>query len=306
MRQAGFFRSETTGTTQTRRSKATSWLPRLLPPVLFFAIAFAVDMLTGQRYSSVWGSAAIIASLVALFPAIVPALAALGTYAAIWVGFNVIRAFADDAGIALGGVDLIADIERAMFGGTLPSTALQDIFFDLEATGVHDVALSLVHGSFFIVPFVVAIVLWLRSREALRLYAVSTAITFALGLLGFLLLPTAPPWMAAPDEITRVTHHLLATTTDLSLHDGAGGFTFEPNHLAAMPSVHVAATVLVFLAVRRFGPVANWIGAVYAVAMSVAVVYLGEHYILDAVAGWGIAVAGWILASRVRARGGAS
>jgi membrane-associated phospholipid phosphatase len=35
--------------------------------------------------------------------------------------------------------------------------------------------------------------------------------------------------------------------------------------------------------------------------MSVAVVYLGEHYVLDAVGGWAIALGGWALARRFRA-----
>lgn len=61
---------------------------RLLPVVTFFVIAFTVDQFTGQRYSSVWGSAAIIASAVNLFPAIRPALAAFGGFTAIWEVFN--------------------------------------------------------------------------------------------------------------------------------------------------------------------------------------------------------------------------
>ncbi len=297
MRQAGSFRDTLDRST---RGNGTAFWTRWAPPLAFFAVAFAADMATGQRASSIWGSVAIVASITWLFPGIRATLAALGSYAAIWVAFNIVRAVADDVGLAVGGQHLVARWESAIAGGTLPSTILQDRFFNPASTGVHDIALAVVHGSFFVVPFVVAILTWWRRRDLFPTYALATAATFALGLVGFLLLPTAPPWMAAPDEVTRVTHHVLDATTDLAVDDQAGGFTFEPNPIAAMPSVHVAATVLVFLLARRFGTVAGVIGAAYAVAMSVAVVYLGEHYVLDALAGWAVAVAGWLIATRLR------
>jgi membrane-associated phospholipid phosphatase len=269
---------------------------RLGPPIAFFAVAFAIDMLTGQRYSSIWGSMAIVASLISLFPAMRPALIAIGMYGGVWVVFNVLRAFSEDAGLAIGGQEAVADMERSLFGGTLPSTSLQDRLFDPENPGVHDVLLSLVHGSFFIVPFVVAAIVW-RKRDALfRSLTVATAFTFALGVVGFVLLPTSPPWLAAPDEVTRVTHSILADTTGTGA-DAA--LSFEPNHLAAMPSVHVAATVLVYLVAREFGRIPSILGLIYALLMSFGVVYLGEHYIVDALGGWIIALAGWMLMRRV-------
>lgn len=297
MRQAGTFRDTLDRST---RGNGESFWTRWAPPLAFFAVAFAVDMLTGQRASSVWGSLAIVASVTWLFPGIRTTLIALGSYAAIWVGFNLIRAFADDAGLAVWGQQVVARWESAIAGGTLPSMMLQDRFFNAASVGVHDVTLAVVHGSFFIVPFVVAIMTWWKRRNLFPTYAIATAATFALGLIGFLLLPTAPPWMAAPDDVTRVTHHVLDATTDLAVDDQAGGFSFEPNPIAAMPSVHVAATVLVFLAARRFGTLAGIVGAAYAAAMSVAVVYLGEHYVLDALAGWVVAIAGWLIATRLR------
>ena len=57
--------------------------------------------------------------------------------------------------------------------------------------------------------------------------------------------------------------------------------------MAAMPSVHVAAAVLVGLAIRTVAPRLSVVGIGYALAMSLAVVYLGEHFVVDAVAGMG-------------------
>lgn len=283
-----------------RVDRAGTLLRRLAPAILAFAAAFAIDMATGQRYSSVWGSIAIVISVVTLLPAVRPALAAIGAYAGVWAGFNLVRAFADDAGLALSGQETAAGWERTLFG-TSPSGWLQDRLFDSDRSGPIDIALSVVHLSFFIVPFVVAAVLWWKRRRLFRRYTVATAITFTLGLMGFLLIPTAPPWLAEPREVTRVTHDLLAGSAGASLSraDGGSGLWFEPNQLAALPSIHVAATVLILLVARRVGRPATVAAGVYALLMTFAVVYLGEHYVVDAALGWAVALAGWWLAGRI-------
>jgi membrane-associated phospholipid phosphatase len=74
---------------------------------------------------------------------------------------------------------------------------------------------------------------------------------------------------------------------------------FEPNALAALPSIHVAATVLLLLAVRRISVQAGVLAGVYALLMTFAVVYLGEHYLIDALAGWVVAGVGWWAAVRL-------
>jgi hypothetical protein len=260
-------------------------------------------MFSGQRYSSVWGSAAIVGSVVHLFPSARPTLAALGGYVALWVGFNVVRAIGDDAGMAIAGSGTVSRLEGWLFGGTLPSEWLQTWFFDPTQVQIHDVALSLVHGSFFIVPFLVAILVWWRIRRLFHPYAMATAVTFLFGLVGFVLLPTAPPWMSNPSEVTRVTRHVLVKTAGISTGSNqeavmASAFRFEPNHLAAMPSIHVSVIVIVFLLLKRIGPLPGVIGGIYALLMTLGVVYLGEHFVLDAILGWAIAFAGWTVACR--------
>lgn len=289
-----------------RVDRAGTLLRRLAPAILAFAAAFAIDMATGQRYSSVWGSIAIVISVVTVLPSVRPALAAIGAYAGVWAGFNLVRAFADDAGLALSGQETAAGWERTLFG-TSPSDWLQDHLFDSDRLGPIDIALSVVHLSFFIVPFVVAAVLWWKRRRLFRRYTVATAITFTLGLMGFLLIPTAPPWLAEPREVTRVTHDLLAGSAGASLSraEGGSGLWFEPNQLAALPSIHIAATVLILLVARRVGRPATVAAGLYALLMTFAVVYLGEHYVVDAALGWAVALAGWWLAGRIP-RGGDS
>ncbi|HEV2109461.1 MAG TPA: phosphatase PAP2 family protein, partial [Thermomicrobiales bacterium] len=72
----------------------------------------------------------------------------------------------------------------------------------------------------------------------------------------------------------------------------------EPNPIAAMPSIHFAATALLVFPVRRAGvPVAGAM-VLYACLMAIALVYLGEHYVLDIVVGGTLAGLAWWITGR--------
>ena len=246
-----------------------------------------------------WGGAAIAASMPTMMPPRRPTFVALGSYAAIWIVFNISRAIADSAHLAVAAPDAVQRLESSLFGGQTPSARLQTHFHHGTRVGALDIAMALVYVTFFIAPHVTAIVLWFRHRSVFRSYFSATIPTFALGMVGFLLLPTTPPWMADPGRVNRLTELIARQKLGIAMGGGqnSGGYGFEPNDLAAMPSIHVAAIVLIFLAVRRFGPIWALAGFLHAVAMSVAVIYLGEHYVIDVAAGWVVALAGWFLAS---------
>lgn len=54
----------------------------------------------------------------------------------------------------------------------------------------HDLLLTAVHLSYFVVPFAVAAVLLWRDPARFRRYAAATALLFAVGAAGATLLPT--------------------------------------------------------------------------------------------------------------------
>lgn len=273
---------------------------RLVLVIALFAAAFAIDLLSGRQYSQVLGSAAILGSALTLFPAIRPGLIAASACGLTWVTFNVIRAVADDARLRVAGRRTVSHVEHWVFGGSLPSARLQDHLFDPARVQLHDIALALVHASFFVVPYGIAVIAWWWRRALFLRYLRATAICFAFSLVAFILLPTAPPWMSDADDVTRITHHILNRSAGGSASAGSAGpteaFWFEPNDVAALPSVHVAIAVLVFLTVSSFARWGRPIGALYALAMSVTVVYLGEHFALDVITGWIVAFVAWTLA----------
>jgi PAP2 superfamily protein len=57
------------------------------------------------------------------------------------------------------------------------------------------------------------------------------------------------------------------------------------NPLAAMPSLHFATSVMAAQLLAETGPVAGALGWAYASTLGVALVYLGEHYAVDLLAG---------------------
>jgi membrane-associated phospholipid phosphatase len=59
------------------------------------------------------------------------------------------------------------------------------------------------------------------------------------------------------------------------------------NNVAAMPSLHAGYALLVTLYLWRLVP--RWarpVLALYPAAMAFALVYSGEHYVVDCIAGW--------------------
>ncbi len=65
-----------------------------------------------------------------------------------------------------------------------------------------------------------------------------------------------------------------------SLYSVLGG-----NPLAAMPSLHFATSVMAAQLLAETGPVAGALGWAYASTLGLALVYLGEHYAIDLIAG---------------------
>jgi PAP2 superfamily len=59
--------------------------------------------------------------------------------------------------------------------------------------------------------------------------------------------------------------------------------------LAAMPSLHFATSVMAAHLLAETGPVAGAIGWGYAGTLGVALVHLGEHYVVDLAAGLALA-----------------
>jgi hypothetical protein len=88
------------------------------------------------------------------------------------------------------------DVDRWMFFGTVPTVWLQERL-KLPYPPWWEIVISTVYMSFFILPYIVAAVLWLRDREEWKAFVrLFVGLSFA-ALIIYALLPAAPPWAAA-------------------------------------------------------------------------------------------------------------
>jgi hypothetical protein len=89
-----------------------------------------------------------------------------------------------------------ADADRAMFFGTMPTVWLQEQL-KLPHPPWWEVVISSVYMSFFILPYVIAGVLWLRNRDEWKAFVrLFVGLSFT-ALVIYALVPAAPPWAAA-------------------------------------------------------------------------------------------------------------
>ena len=89
-----------------------------------------------------------------------------------------------------------ADADRWLFFGTMPTVWLQE-HLKLPQPPWWEVVLSTVYMSFFVLPYVVAAVLWMRDRDEWKAFVRLFVVLSFAGLLIYTLLPAAPPWAAA-------------------------------------------------------------------------------------------------------------
>ena len=88
------------------------------------------------------------------------------------------------------------DVDRWMFFGTVPTVWLQERL-KLPYPPWWEIAISTVYMSFFVLPYVVAAVLWLRDREEWKAFVRLFVGLSLAALIVYALLPAAPPWAAA-------------------------------------------------------------------------------------------------------------
>jgi len=189
-------------------------------------------------------------------------------------------------------VDYPIRFDRAVFRSA-PTVVLQRALARPGRTTAVDHALVYVHWAWFIQPHLAAA--WILWRHPSRFPRAGTMIcaVFDLGLIGYFVVPTAPPWWAAEQGRIRGMRRLMAEVGQRvwgrlwsPLYGFLGG-----NPLAAMPSLHFATSLMAARMLAETGPAAGAAGWTYAGVLGFALVYLGEHYVVDLAAGLALAAA---------------
>jgi membrane-associated phospholipid phosphatase len=195
---------------------------------------------------------------------------------------------------------IVAD--RALGLGDLPTLRLQRALARVGPEGAEWQALDRVlvwaHWVWFLVPHGTVAYMLVRHparfpRAAVLMYAV-----FDVGASFYWLVPTAPPWYAGADGDERgardagEVRRMMVEYGEHFWQDGWGPLysVLGGNPLAAMPSLHFATSLMAALLLAEAGPLAGALGATYTATLGFALVYLGEHYVVDLLAGAALTV----------------
>ncbi len=193
-------------------------------------------------------------------------------------------------------IDYPAVADRALGLGVPPTMRLQRLFAHPGEIQGYEKVLVWAHWIWFAVPHSALLYVLLRRREQFASSAVMTYAVFDLGAAIYWALPTAPPWYAAErgrfddGQTPRIRRMMIEYGAQFWKHRwGPLYSSLAGNPLAAMPSLHFATSITAARVLTRTGRVAGAIGWGYAGTLGLALVYLGEHYVVDLIAGAALA-----------------
>ena len=218
-------------------------------------------------------------------------------------------------------------VDRFLGAGELPNVRLQRAFSRSGEVTKLDRVLAIVHWAWFLEPHLALTWILLRDNRRFPRAARQMGAAFDLGCAIYFAVPTAPPWWAAeqgyiseelemrsrpspkPDgavgrdgraseEIVEAAAPPRLRRVMVEVGEGTWGRAWPAlysslggNPWAAMPSLHFGSSVLAALLLAESGPVAGAAGWSYALTLGFALVYLGEHYLVDLLVGAAVVVA---------------
>lgn len=177
-------------------------------------------------------------------------------------------------------------IDRVIFG-KLPAVYLQRWFWRGH-TQWYDIVLYIPYMLFFVVPLGLAILVWKTKDQYYWRVVTTYMVLFFSAFLTFLLFPAAPPWLAvqqhAIEPVVRISSYVWSS---LGIHNFPSVYNhIAPNPVAAVPSLHSAcATLFSIFIFKLYGRRWGLISTIYPILIYIGVVYEGEHYAFDVIAG---------------------
>ena len=271
--------------------RAQARRPRLIVigSVIYMALIFGVMLWRGISIEPEWVVLALLVIAVALGRgrAFVVDWA---PFLLLFFAYEAMRGYAGQTGFA---PHDLSGLERAVFAGTLPTITLQHAFYRPDNVSVQDIAAMFFYFMHFPLPIVVGFFFWVRSRDHYRRFIAALLLMALLAFVTYLFWPSAPPWyqfQASTSNGEETVRKILNETVDklwgpdywvspLYSH-------LNPNKFAAFPSLHAAFPALAALyAWRRYRWLAIGLIA-WTAAVALSIVYLGEHYVVDALDGF--------------------
>ena len=210
-------------------------------------------------------------------------------------GYEVVRGIADGKkSVAMAHGQQVIDIERST--GTFFEPSLQAFF--LPANWVIDFANQVYMNSQFAVVLGFFVWLYFFRNESFYFVRNMFAASMGLALIGYALYPTAPPRMFPEYGFADTINDFSSVNHDSALTK------LLINPYAAVPSLHCAFALMIgatgFQLVRHRALKALW--ALWPLLVAWVVVVTGNHYWIDIVLGWAVAIGAALIARELLAR----
>lgn len=230
-----------------------------------------------------------------------------------WLPFAVLLVvygtLADRADNLTGQVHDVSGFDRSLFG-VVPTVWLQHQLWH-GTVRPFDIAVTFIYLSHFLSITLTLIILWVRDRRSYLQFVLPLLLLSAAALMTYAAFPAAPPWIASAEghieHVPRITNLAVSSFFGHDYQPGWDGYSpWNPadyrfgNPFAAVPSLHAAFPVLLILFFWRRAARTRIFLTVYAAGMFFAVIYLGEHYVIDIFLGTVYSVAAMILSGRIR------
>jgi membrane-associated phospholipid phosphatase len=201
----------------------------------------------------------------------------------LFLAYEEMRGFASKTGFT---PHDLSGLERAVFFGTIPTLTLQHAFYQAGVVSWQDVVGMFFYFMHFPLPIVVGFFFWVQSREHYRRFVGALLLMCFIAFATYLFFPSAPPWFQFPHQVVKINNETVKVLWQGKYFVSEIYTSFNPNQFAAFPSLHAAFPALAAAyAWKRYRALSIGLIA-WSLAVLLSIVYLGEHYVVDALAGY--------------------
>lgn len=203
------------------------------------------------------------------------------------LSYDFLRGFADNLDPRVHFTEPI-QADLWLFGNNLPTQTLQNLFYHSNNLAWYDFLATILYFLHFALPLSFGFLLWISNRKFFREFATGILLLSYAGWITYIAYPVAPPWLAVNkgllSGISKIMDKTLQSFPE-NLHLPTIYHNFNPNEVAAIPSMHAAYPFIVFLFAFSFFKLRALWFLPYLLAVWISIVYLGEHYVIDVIAG---------------------
>ncbi len=210
-------------------------------------------------------------------------------------------------------LDFMLRLDRLLFLGHQPVSWIQHHLATMGKVGPLDVLAAVLYNMHLAEPYIAGFFLWRLQRAIFFQFVAASLLLLVAGFVTFILFPAVPPWLAG-EPLRYIGNQYVGSpgghTYLPGVFNGFGPvlhrhplpfhgtpifylFHFAGDRVAAFPSEHAAFPLLECLAFACISRRATAGLAIWVLLIFGTILYLGEHWVTDALAGYVYAVVIW-------------